>query len=452
MAELNETLLTQLQDLLGATGLIADEVTGEGWIMRPADTQELARALKLCNDAGQSVIPIGGRTGLAQALNKLGNEIGLSTERLRAIEEIDEASRTMTVQAGVPLQTIQEAAEAKGMIFPLDLGARGTATIGGNISTNAGGNRVLRWGMTRDMVIAVEAVLADGTILPMQGKALKNNTGYDLKHLLIGGEGTLGVVTRAILRLRPKPTSENCAIVATSDFESVPKLLSYLERQCAGSLSSYEVLWPDYYNFITGDMNDHEPPLARDYAYYILVETMGAHPDKDKRDFEEMLQGAFEEELIVDAVLAQSSTDRDKFWAIRDDVLQLFQLGQLMLFDISVAIQDMEDYTNEVGAKLQERFGDHHFMVFGHLGDGNIHLNIGVGDLNRDKVHAVDEIVFNAVRDRNGSISAEHGVGTMKKDYLHFTRSEDEIALMRRVKLAFDPNNILNPGKIFDVT
>ncbi len=455
MGNIAPALLEDLRKVLGETGLIEAAFAGpadsEGWIARPASTEEVAATMKLCHDAGQPVIPIGGRTGLVQALSRTGHELGLSLERMRAVEEIDPTSRTMTVQAGVPLQIAQEIAEEHGLMFPLDLGARGTATIGGNIATNAGGNRVLRWGMTRDMVIALEAVLADGTILPLQGKALKNNTGYDLKHLLIGSEGTLGIVTRAILRVRPKPKSENCAFVAIPNFETLTKFLSYMEGQSSGSLSSFEVLWSDYYEFITGDMTPHNPPIAYGQAYYVLVETMGADPKKDATDFEELLGEAFEQELIADAVIAKSESERHALWHIRDDVLQLWQLSPLFTFDVSLAIAQMDNYTSEIKRRFDETFDNPQVMIFGHLGDGNLHVIVAPGDKGLDTHHMVEEIIYDAIRSRNGSVSAEHGIGLEKKGYLSYSRNADEIALMRKIKQAFDPKGILNPGKIFDV-
>lgn len=395
------------------------------------------------------MVPIGGNTTMVQGTHRERGEIGISLERLNQIEEIDLATKTMTVGAGTILQTVQETAEENDLLFPLDLGGRGSATIGGNISTNAGGNRVIRYGMTRDMVLAVEAVLPDGTILPMQGKALKNNTGYDLKHLFIGGEGTLGIVTKATLRLRPLPTSNNCAYVAVPSFNALTSFLSFMESESAGTLSSFEAIWQDYYEFITGDLTPHRPPVPHGSPFYVLVENLGVDQEKDQARFEEILGEAFEKELITDAVIAKSEAERTAMWEIRDDVFQMVHIAPLWAFDISVAIGDMESYTSDLKAKLSARWPEHHLMIFGHLGDGNLHVIVAVGDDAVDTHHAVEELVYAGVRDLGGSVSAEHGIGLEKRDYLNWTRSEEEIALMLQIKSIFDPNGILNPGKVF---
>src|SRR6185295_9485329 len=232
-----------------------------------------------------AIVPWGGRTGLVEGANAEG-AIALSLERMNAIEEIDAAGSIMVVQAGCVLQTACEAADAAGLFLPLDLGARGSATIGGNISTNAGGNRVLRYGMMREMVLGLEAVLADGTVVTSMNRLIKNNTGYDLKQLFIGSEGTLGVVTRAVLRLRPRPSSQNTAFVAVESFEALPKLLRFLEAELAGTLSAFEVMWPEFYDFVTTEPAKGRKPLPAGSAYYALVEMLGAHPESDAERFE----------------------------------------------------------------------------------------------------------------------------------------------------------------------
>lgn len=451
MAEANVDFWNKVENIVGSKGLIDDPFGLLGTVVRPASTQEVSAILKLCHQHDQSVIPVGGRTGLVEGVDRAKGELAISLERMTKMIEIDPEACTATVECGMPLQALQEAVEEHNLMFPLDLGARGTATIGGNIATNAGGNRVLRYGMTRDMVIAVEAVMADGTIIPLQGKALKNNTGYDLKHLFIGAEGTLGIVTKATLRLRPKPSSQNCAFLAIDGFSNVPKLLSHLQASSAGTLSSFEALWSDYYEFITGDKTPHKPPVPVGHEYYVLVETLGANAEKDATDFEEMLGETFEQGLVADAVIAKSDTEREALWHIRDDVLQLAQLGPIFTFDISVAIGDMESYTDAIKERLDGQFPGNQLMIFGHLGDGNLHVITCVGDNSSETKNAVEEIVYSEVEARNGSVSAEHGIGTQKKAWLNHTRTETEIALMASIKKAFDPKGLLNPGKIFDL-
>ncbi len=449
MTSVSADLLKAIEAVVGPNGILEDEARGPGPIVRPASTQEVSKVLKLCNEAGQGVVPMGGNTTMVQGTRRVRGEIALSLERMNAIEDVDVASRTMTVGAGAILQVVQEKAVEHGFLYPLDLGGRGSATIGGNISTNAGGNRVIRYGMTRDQVLAVEAVLADGTIIPMQGKAIKNNTGYDLKHLFISGEGTLGIVTRAILRLRPLPTSENCAWVSVPSFAALTDFLGYMDAAAAGTLSSFEAMWAEYYEFITGDKTPHRPPVAYGAPFTVLLETLGSDPERDQLRFEEILGEALEKELISDAVIAKNEAERKALWEIRDDVFQMGHVAPLWAFDISVGIADMDDYIKALKGKLTARWPDHNLFTFGHLGDGNLHVIVSVGDGSEETHHVVEELVYGGVRDLKGSVSAEHGIGLEKRGYLSYTRAPEEIALMKQMKQLFDPKGILNPGKLF---
>ena len=274
MSGSRDQILAELSALLGGKGIKTDQGGGlPEVILRPVSTEEVSGILKICAAAKQSIVPIGGMTGLANGHHATGDELGLSLERMSAIEEIDEHNRTMTVQAGCILQLAAEAAEEKGLLLPLDLGARGSATVGGNVATNAGGNRVIRYGMMREMVLGLEVVLADGTVVSSMNKMLKNNTGYDLKQWFIGAEGTLGVITRVIVRLRPLPRSQNTALVAVDSFSAVSGLLRWMDGHTAGTLSAYEVMWPSYYEFITREETLHTPPLPHGSNYYVLVET-----------------------------------------------------------------------------------------------------------------------------------------------------------------------------------
>jgi len=418
-------------------------------LVRPKTTEDVSEILRLCNDAGQPVVPQGGMTGLVDATISNQREIAISMERMNQIESIDVQSRTMTVQSGVPLQLVQEKAEEAGMFFPLDIGARGSATIGGNVSTNAGGNRVIRYGMMRDQVLGMEVVLPDGQIISSMNKIIKNNTGYDLKHLFIGAEGTLGVVTRLVLRLRALPASQDMAFVAVNSFQDVTRFLNYVDTSLGGSLSAFEVLWSDYYKLVTTPPAQGKPPLAHNYEYYILVEAMGGDQSADHERFVNTLGQALEDEIIVDAVIAQSQGERDAMWAIRDDVGQVGQNWPIFTFDISVALDQMESYVEEMQSTLQARYPNNSCMIFGHLGDGNLHVIVGVGDASKNAKTSVEEIVYSPLINRGGSVSAEHGIGLQKKKYLPWSRSADEIALMQVIKKAIDPKDILNPGKIF---
>ena len=447
-------LLKELGEISGEAGLVTGEALAERLIphgqpmaiVRPESTEAVSATLAACNASGQTVVPYGGLTGLVEATAATPTEIALSLERMNQIEEIDIASRTMTVQAGVPLQLVQEAAEAAGLMFPLDIGARGSATIGGNVATNAGGNRVIRYGMMRDQILGMEVVLADGTVLSSLNKIIKNNTGYDLKQLFIGSEGTLGIVTRLVLRLRPMSVSQQMAFLAANSFNEVTDILNRLDGKLGGSLSAFEVLWQDYYQLVTTPPAAGKPPLVADYAYYILVEALGGDEVADSERFLAVLSEAMEDGVIADGAIAQSQAERDAMWAIRDDVGQVRQFRPVFSFDISVPLNQMDSYVTELKQSLNDRWAHNQCMVFGHLGDGNLHIVVGVGD--KSLKAEVESVVYAGLPARGGSVSAEHGIGIQKKPYLSMSRSSEELALMRTLKQALDPNQILNPGKI----
>jgi len=455
-------LIEHIRGIVGPGGILTGEDVrsrSDGWppvggcqaraIARPATTAEVSAVLRLCHEAGQSVVTHGGLTGLVGGARTGAGDLVLSLERMTGIGNVDSVNRTLTVEAGAPLQKVQEAAEEAGFLFPLDLGARGSCTIGGNISTNAGGNSVIRYGMTREQVLGVEAVLADGTVISSMKDVIKNNTGYDLKQLFVGSEGTLGIVTRAVLRLRPRPRSRDTALLAIESFDKVAAFLRAMDSALGGTLSAFEVMWNDFYRLIVADDGAHGQPLDGSHAFYVLLEATGGHEESDHQRFEEALEEAFAAGLIADAVIAQSRQQREDLWAIRDDVeVMMTKLYPPMTFDISLSIPLLDGYVQEVRAGLAERWPDSRLVTFGHLGDGNIHLVLTVGSLDAEDVHGVEEIVYGALGRRGGVISAEHGIGLEKRAYLHHSRSPEEIALMQALKTALDPKNILNPGKI----
>jgi len=414
-------------------------------LLRPADTAQVSQILQACHAAGQAVITHGGLTGLVHGADTTPDDLVLSLERMRRIEAIDPVQRVATVQAGVTLQQLQEAADAQGMAFPLDLGARGSATLGGNASTNAGGNRVLRFGMTREMVLGLEVVLADGTVLPAMNTLIKNNSGYDLKHLFIGAEGTLGVITRLVLRLREKPARQDVALVAVPSFEAITGLLKHMDRHLSGTLSAFEVMWPEFYELVTTPPATGRAPLAHGSAYYVLVESLGGGDDGR---FAAALEAALEAGLVADAAIAKSQAEVAAIWGLRDDVMQTGRHGLPMAFDVSLPIADMPAYVGRVRAALGERFPAAHAWVFGHLGDGNLHLVISTDGLPTDARAGVEAIVYGPLQALGGAISAEHGIGLEKKRWLHLSRSAAEIGLMQTLKRALDPRGILNPGRV----
>lgn len=415
-------------------------------LVRPRSTEEVATVLRICHAAGQPVVPRAGMTGLVGGTMVGPDEIALSLELMSRIEELDPVAQTITVEAGVPLEAVQTYAADRGFLFPLDIGARGSATIGGNIATNAGGNKVLRYGMTRDMVLGLEAVLPDGTVVSSMFKILKNNTGLDLKQLFIGTEGTLGVVTRAVLRLRSQPSSQQTVLAAFPDFASVAQTLIEMQEKSAGTLSSYEIMWQDYYHLIT-EPGRRPPPLSRGYTFYALIEWEGADAEGDRQRFEAALEHNLEQGRIIDAVIAQSVAERQNLWRIRDDVHYLKTLDPLFVFDVSLAIPAMEGYVESLRNELTRRFGTATLIAYGHLGDGNLHIAASCGTV-ADKA-VVEQLVYAPLAAMRGSISAEHGIGLDKRKHLPMTRAPEEVALMRTIKRAIDPGNILNPGKIY---
>jgi FAD/FMN-containing dehydrogenase len=456
-----EELLAQLSSLYGADMLLRGsdaQARGSGWgspepchaaaILRPKSTQEISAILRLCAAQGQTIVPHGGLTSVVRGVRTEPRDLALSLERMNEIEEVDEEGQTMTVQAGAILQRVQERARQAGLMFPMDLGGRGSATIGGMISTNAGGNAVLRYGMTRNLVLGLEVVLADGTVLSNLCPVLKNNTGYDLKQLFIGAEGTLGVITRAVLRLVPQPASQTTALAAVTEFRQLPLLLKYMGARLGGTLSAFEVMWNDYYRLVTTPPARCTPALALSYPYYVLIEAMGSDQANDQARFEGVLAEAQEKRFIADCAIALSPKERNALWEARDSVDQLHQHRPVFSFDVSVPLPYMESYCAETVAALTEGWPNHKCFIFGHLGDGNLHVIVAVGSDDPGVRHRVESVVYQGLRSRLGSISAEHGIGVDKRPFLHWSRSMEEIAVMRSLKKLLDPNGILNPGKV----
>jgi FAD/FMN-containing dehydrogenase len=454
-------LLSKLETLVGPGGILTGEDVlsrSSGWIsrgtlqalavIRPRSTEEVSAVMRACHDAGQAVVPHGGMTGLVEGGHAHSHEIVLSLELMNRIEEVDDTAPTMTVQAGVVLQAIQQRAEASGLMFPLDLGARGSAMIGGLISTNAGGNRVIRYGMTRNLVLGLEAVLADGTVVSSMYPIIKNNSGYDLKQLFIGSEGTLGVVTRAILKLQPQPRSQCTALIAVHEFAHLPVILRQLSAGLGGTLSAFEVMWTEFYRLMTSPPARQRALLPQTYPYYIIADALGSDQKSDQERFEAALHKISDDGLVADCVVAMSAAEGQAIWAIRDDVDQFHQFRPWFGFDVSMPIRHMESYVAEVRGALNTIWPDNVSFVFGHMGDGNLHLNIHVGSGDGESRSRVEQIVYGGLSSRQGSVSAEHGIGLEKKAYLPLCRTEAELALMRTLKNALDPKGILNPGKI----
>ncbi len=454
-------LLTTLSRGLGEDAVLrgpevsdkyAVDVSGENphkpvAVVLPRSTADVATILKHCSEAGQPVVVQGGLTGLSGGATPQPGELALSLERMSGVESLDRASMTLTALSGTPLQVIQEAAEEAGLLFPLDLGARGTCQLGGLIATNAGGNQVIRFGMTRNLVLGLEAVLADGTVISSMNRMLKNNAGYDLKQLFIGTEGTLGVVTRAVLRLFPRLPGKCTALCALDTFAGVVELLRTVQTNVGGSLSAYEVMWASYFDYVLEHVETLRSPFERAYPLYALIETEGADAAHDAERFENTLGSALESGVIQDAAIAQSQNDVQAFWAIRDGIAEITTaLTPYASLDVSIAVADMPNFLDRVDETLAARFDPVTNLVFGHVGDNNLHLFITTG--RETDVGLILDAVYKITGDYQGSVSAEHGIGALKREYLHYSRSDEELELMRRLKRTLDPNGILNGGRV----
>lgn len=417
-------------------------------LVRPRNTQQVSEILKLCHARGQSVVTHGGLTGLVNGADADSRDIVLSLESMNAIERVDAPGRTLRAQAGAKLGQVQRAAAEHGMVFPLDLGARDSATVGGNISTNAGGLRVLRYGMMRNLVLGVEAVLADGTVLTSMNRMLKNNAGYDLKQLFIGSEGTLGVVTRAELRLVSRTRSQETLLAALPSFDAMVELLGRLDAGLGGQLAAFEALWGNYYDYNTAPPATNAAPLSRGAPFYVIAETLGGDPETDRARLEAVLAEALEQGVLSDVTLANSEAERRAIWAIREDVWQVRNIAPLLTFDVSLPIENMKDYAHEVCESVRGFAGDNRCFVFGHMADGNLHIVVAAGDDPATRAR-VEDLVYRPLAAIGGSVSAEHGIGLEKRAYLGLSRTPAEISTMRLLKQALDPKHILNPGKVF---
>ena len=420
-------------------------------LARPRTTLDVAAVMTVCHRAGIAVVPQGGLTGLAGGAHPVDGCVVLSLERMNGVEEIDTVMGTMTVKAGTPLADVQAAAEQAGMYFPLDLGARGSCTIGGNLSTNAGGNRVIRYGMARDHVLGLEYVLADGTVVSALNKMIKNNAGYDLKQLLIGSEGTLGIITRAVLRLQAKPLSVATAMCGCPDYDAVIALLKAARAELGPALSAFEVMWPSFVDCMTGGLPHLRRPFAQPHGVYVLIEASGFHATAETEHLETCLSGLLESGVVSDAVIGASERDAKDLWAIRDSVSEYARvLGPIIGFDIGLPTALMAAAVARLTGDIRTQWPDARVLCYGHIGDSNLHVVINVPSAGADQPHhEVDALVYGTVRSLGGTVSAEHGIGLIKKPYLSYTRSPEEVALMRTLKAALDPRNVLNPGKVF---
>jgi D-lactate dehydrogenase (cytochrome) len=423
-------------------------------VLRPGTVAEVAAILKLANETGTPIVPQGGNTGLVGGQTPHHGEVVLSLTRLDCIREVDSTSNTMTCEAGVVLAKAQEAAAAAGRLFPLSLGAEGSCTIGGNLSTNAGGTGALAYGVARDLVLGLEVVLADGRVLNNLRKLKKDNTGYDLRHLFIGAEGTLGIITAAVLRLFPRPRAVETAFAGVPSPQAALALMNLAGERAPGAVTGFELIARIALEFAVKHAPMCRDPLAQAHPWYVLMELSSQAREGLRAAIEDILDAGEERSLVEDATIAASLEQANAFWLLRHHIAdtQKYEGGSIK-HDISVPVNAVPEFINEASAAVEALIPGCRVVAFGHLGDGNIHFNISQ-PLGADRAaflarwDEVNETVFAIVAKHGGSISAEHGIGVMKRDLL--PRVKDPVAydLMRTLKRTLDPKGILNPGKV----
>jgi FAD/FMN-containing dehydrogenase len=466
----DDALLAALRDTVGAAHVLADgdlsayEVDWrKRWrgkalaVVRPGRTDEVAALVRLCAQHGASVVAQGGNTGLVGGgvPDGSGRQVLLSLTRMNRVREIDAANATMTLDAGCVLKAAQEAAAEQGLLFPLSLAAEGSCTIGGNLATNAGGTQVLRFGNARDLCLGLEVVTAQGEVWDGLTGLRKDNTGYDLRDLMIGSEGTLGIITAATMKLHPLPAVQLTAFAACIDLRGCVALLLLARRHLGASLTGFEVMSAPALALVA----KHFPQLPRPLPatpWTVLLECAEAESEALARPrFEALLQAALEDGCIADAVLAESVAQARALWHVRESIpLAQAMEGPNIKHDIALPVSAIVEFVQQTDAALQAAFPGSRVINFGHLGDGNLHYNLqaapGVAAQDFLDAHegAVNRIVYDAVVARGGSISAEHGIGALKRDELRERKSPVALAMMRAIKQALDPNGTLNPGRV----
>jgi len=422
-------------------------------VLRPGSTAEVAAICKLASAHKIALVPQGGNTGLVGGQTPHNGEVVVSMRRLDKIRDVDTASNTMTCEAGVILQVAQQRAAEVDRLFPLSLGAEGSCTIGGNLSTNAGGTTALAYGVAREMALGLEVVLADGRILNLLSKLKKDNTGYDLRNLFIGAEGTLGFITAATLKLHPKPRAIETAYVGLKSPAQALKLLAISQAEAAGTLTSFELLSEIAVDFSVHHGIDVRDPLERKHRWYVLME-LSSPRDDARATLEAILGKGLEDGIVDDAVIAANLSQRQGFWKLRDEMSAAQKPeGGSIKHDISVPVVAVPDFIEQADAAVVKLIPGARPVPFGHLGDGNIHYNVSqpIGGDTADflgRWHEVNAVVFEIVLKMGGSISAEHGIGVLKRDELPEVKDKVAIELMRAIKAMLDPRGIMNPGKV----
>jgi FAD/FMN-containing dehydrogenase len=467
-------LLAQLQGIVGAEQVLTEgDLTAyeQDWrkrergkalaVVRPASTDEVAQVVKACAAAQVSLVPQGGNTGMVVGSipDTTGTQVLLSLRRLNRVRAVDAANLTVTVEAGCVLQTLQEVCEKEGFLFPLSLAAEGSCTIGGNLATNAGGTQVVRYGNTRELCLSLEVVTAQGEVWSGLTGLRKDNTGYDLRHLFIGSEGTLGVITAATLRMYPLPASQLTAFAAVPSLEAAVQLLGLAHKYLNAGLTGFEVMGDFALSLVRKHFPQQTVPFAGLSPYCVVLENSDHESESHARaQFERLLEAALEDGCVLDAVVAENLAQARALWHIRESIpLAQAQEGLNIKHDISIAVSRIPAFVQETDALLEQHFPGVRLVNYGHLGDGNLHYNVqapagtDAQAFLRDQEGAINALVYAMVDRYNGSISAEHGIGSLKREKLAHHKSPVALNAMRAIKRALDPKNLMNPGRVLSI-
>ncbi|VFQ62761.1 unnamed protein product [Cuscuta campestris] len=458
---INSDDISHFKKILGERGVVEDKETlktaNMDWMqkykgasklmLKPGSTEEVSQILKHCNSRCLAVVPQGGNTGLVGGSVPVFDEVIINLGSMNKIISFDKVSGILVCEAGCILENLNSFLDIQGFVMPLDLGAKGSCQIGGNVSTNAGGLRLLRYGSLHGNVLGVEAILPNGTVLDMLGTLRKDNTGYDLKHLFIGSEGSLGIITKVSILTPPKLSSVNLCFLACNDYASCQKLLWNAKKKLGEILSAFEYLDSTAMDLVLKHLNGVRNPLpSSTYNFYVLIETTGSNEIHDKERLETFLLDSMESGLIPDGVVAQDINQASSCWHIREGIPEaLKNAGAVYKYDLSLPIEKMNDLVEEMRTCLDARAK---VVGYGHLGDGNLHLNISAPQYDDNLLSQIEPFVYEWTSKHRGSISAEHGLGLMKANKIHYSKSSETVQLMASVKRLLDPNGILNPYKI----
>ncbi len=463
MTEISPAIIDRLKSALGPKGWSLDaheiEPHVKDWrgryqghspiLLKPGSTAEMAAAVKICAEAGIAITPQGGNTSLCGASTPQG-EVLISLKRMNQVREIDAANDSMTVEAGCILETLQNTAAEANRLFPLSLGSQGSAMIGGLISTNAGGVHVLRYGMTRDLVLGLEAVLPNGEIWSGLTGLRKDNTGYDLKQLLIGAEGTLGIITAATLKLFPRPARMELAFCGLKSADDAVEFLGLAKQTSGGAVTAFEIMPRNALDLVLEHVPGTRNPLEDRHDWYVVCEMSFGREDGARDTLEAALGEAFEQGLIADAAIAENDSQQHDFWRLRETIAEAERAhGKALKHDISIPVSKMPAFMNQATATVERDYPEAEVIAFGHVGDGNVHFNImardaGAGDEFLAGIKPASDIVYDLVDTFGGSISAEHGIGILKREELA-RRKPVDVTVMRAIKQALDPDGIMNP-------